>query len=178
MILLFSGGYDSTVLAIQHLDTIDILLHIGYNHPAKEQEQTASLRIYQHLKRRKPSLRYKKIYIPIEAKAMDIGPGQTGSRYVPNRNAIFLSVASNYAHSVECKAIMYGAASLDQKDYPDCRPQFIKQISELLNIQIIAPLLTESYTIQDEILDRSWSCYQPIDGKPCGLCNSCLQDRS
>jgi len=177
MILLFSGGYDSTLLAIRYLEDIDILLHISYDHPSREQEQTASLRIFTLLKQKKPTLRFKKISLPIVAKELSIGSGKSGSRYVSNRNAIFLSVASNYGYSVGCTKIMYGASMLDIENYPDCRPDFIEKISDILNVTILAPLLTESFCIQSKILDRCWSCYEPIDGQQCGKCDSCLQSR-
>ena len=52
---------------------------------------------------------------------------------VPIRNAIFISIAAAWAFSVNSDLIVFGAHA-DDYNYPDCRPKFIKSISESLNI--------------------------------------------
>lgn len=184
MILLFSGGYDSALLCLKYLDLIDVVLHFRYNHPSKDQEFAAATAIYCELKKLKPALLFEVIDIPINAKSMSIGIGETGSRYVPNRNAVFLSMAANFAFVNGYDALMYGAAPCDQADYFDCTPAFIVSMSRALCIEIHAPLLYKEQksisTPKDQaefVLSLAWSCYESIGNKQCGQCNSCKQDR-
>jgi 7-cyano-7-deazaguanine synthase in queuosine biosynthesis len=186
MILLFSGGFDSTLLSLRYLEDLDVLLHLRYDHPSKDQELAASMRIYSHLKNIKPVLRFEIIDLPINADNMKIGTGKSGARYVPNRNAIFLSMAANFAAVHGIKKIIYGASPNDQEDYFDCTPAFIEGISTALQITIEAPLLGEGFVAPPayvskatakRILSMVWSCYESSGGDPCGVCNSCMQDR-
>tara|TARA_R110000822_G_scaffold115520_4_gene247331 strand:+ start:2787 stop:3365 length:579 start_codon:yes stop_codon:yes gene_type:complete len=184
MILLFSGGKDSALIAIEHIKKIDCLLHFEYEHPAKEQERNACINIYKLLLSYNPKIELKIISIDICAENLSIGEGKAGARVVPCRNAIMLSIASNYAHTKGYTEILYGANHVDQEDYFDCTPNFFNALSVLLDIKITAPLLSrgKEYTkdlmnspMFQEISNNTWSCYEPIDGKECGQCNSCLQ---
>ena len=100
---------------------------------------------------------------------------------VPVRNAIFITIAAAWAMSIQAKMIAYGAHS-DDLNYPDCRPNFIKSIANVLNlaeedgirlglrekISIWSPvlvgidktdLLKIGYRILGDEIFRSWSCY-------------------
>ncbi|RUO80491.1 7-cyano-7-deazaguanine synthase QueC [Idiomarina tyrosinivorans] len=107
------------------------------------------------------------------------------STVVPNRNMILLSLAIGYAASIEAEAVYYGAHSGDHAIYPDCRPEFVRQMdvaSRLANYQPIAveaPFLTQS---KDDILaaglamgldySATWTCYNGRE-KACGRCGAC-----
>lgn len=120
---------------------------------------------------------------------------------VPIRNAIFISIAAAWAFSVNANLIVFGA-HVDDYNYPDCRPKFIKSISESLNIgeedkiksginrkvSIWSPslegmskyeLLKIGHEILGDLIFESWSCYS--NGKKahkkilqCGVCESCI----
>jgi len=123
---------------------------------------------------------------------------------VPIRNAIFITIASAWALSINAKTVSYGAHLDDIRFYPDCRPEFIKSISHTLNlaeadsirsglrqkITVWSPaidgidkskLLSIGYrNLGDEIF-QTWSCYS--SGKKdkstrdllhCGICESCI----
>ena len=120
---------------------------------------------------------------------------------VPIRNAIFISIAGAWAFSVNADLIVFGAHA-DDYNYPDCRPKFIKSISESLNIgeedkirsginrkvSVWSPslegmskyeLLKIGHEILGDIIFESWSCYS--NGKKiyqdilqCGECESCI----
>lgn len=177
MILLFSGGYDSTLLALRYIDEIRVLLHIQYRHPAEAFELRAVEEIAGKLIAANPKISLITLNAPIYAKDMDIGACKQGSRYVPNRNAIFLSLAANIARQHDCDTVIYGASPADQCDYFDCTPPFIQLMAKALRIEVCAPLLdTCDFDVGDtKLLEMSWSCYQPIGEKPCGMCNSCKQ---
>jgi 7-cyano-7-deazaguanine synthase len=119
---------------------------------------------------------------------------------VPVRNAIFLSIASAWAYSINAEMVAYGAHK-DDVNYPDCRPEFVRSINEMVNlaevdgikkgvrkeIKIWSPaidniskkeLLRIGYKVLGDKLFETWSCY--TDGIKyddellhCGKCESC-----
>jgi len=53
---------------------------------------------------------------------------------VPNRNMVMISVAASLAISRKINHIWYAAHAGDHEVYPDCRPEFINKLSEVLKI--------------------------------------------
>ena len=112
--------------------------------------------------------------------------------YVPARNTILLSFALGYAEVIGANDIFIGANAVDYSGYPDCRPAFIQAFENLANlataagtqgkkITIHAPLIhmTKAEIIKSGMalgVDYSitHSCYDPIDEKACGQCDSCI----
>ena len=113
--------------------------------------------------------------------------------YVPARNTIFLSVALGLAEVVGAFDLFFGANAIDYSGYPDCRPAFVNAFEQLANVatadavegrgryRIHAPLIsmTKSDIIRKAVslevdLAKTHSCYDPIDGKACGRCDSCV----
>ena len=112
--------------------------------------------------------------------------------YVPARNTLFLSYALSWAESINAGNIFIGANKDDYQGYPDCRPEFYKKFEELANIgtsfvdktekiKILTPFINSTkeeiimFGIENNIdLSKTFTCYEPIDGKPCGKCYSCL----
>jgi 7-cyano-7-deazaguanine synthase len=113
---------------------------------------------------------------------------------VPIRNAVFLTIATAYAFSLRASIVAYGAHLTDQP-YPDCRPQFAKELSAALNlgdidaintgahpeVKIWSPaiqglskdeMLKISFGILEDQIYRTWSCYLN-EQKQCGQCESC-----
>jgi 7-cyano-7-deazaguanine synthase len=113
---------------------------------------------------------------------------------VPIRNAIFLSIATAWAFTLNASLIAYGAHKDDQH-YPDCRPSFSKKMEQALNegeidgikfgirkkIEIWSPfrdgltkseLLKKGHRVLGDKIFNTWSCY---DNKKfhCGTCESC-----
>jgi 7-cyano-7-deazaguanine synthase len=116
--------------------------------------------------------------------------------YVPARNTVFLSFALAWAETLGSSDIFIGVNALDYSGYPDCRPEYIEAYERMANLatkagvegtqrlRIHTPLisLTKAQTIQrglDLGLDYSLthSCYDPIDGRACETCDSCLLRR-
>jgi 7-cyano-7-deazaguanine synthase len=113
--------------------------------------------------------------------------------YVPARNTIFLSFALAWAETLDASDIFIGVNALDYSGYPDCRPEFIAAYETMANLatkagvegrqrlRIHTPLieLTKADTIRRGLelgVDYSLthSCYDPVDGRACGTCDSCL----
>jgi 7-cyano-7-deazaguanine synthase len=111
--------------------------------------------------------------------------------YVPARNTVLLSLALGYAEVVGAEAIYAGVNALDYSGYPDCRPEYIAAFQNLAAlatkagvegrpIEIRTPLiqLTKAQIIRRGLelgvdYGITHSCYDPIDGKPCGHCDAC-----
>ncbi|NJC70859.1 7-cyano-7-deazaguanine synthase QueC [Planosporangium thailandense] len=113
--------------------------------------------------------------------------------YVPARNTIFLSFALAWAETLGASDVFIGVNALDYSGYPDCRPEYIAAYELMANLatkagvegrqqlKIHTPLiqLTKAETIRrglDLGVDYSLthSCYDPVDGRACGSCDSCL----
>lgn len=109
------------------------------------------------------------------------------STVVPNRNMILLSLAIGYAVSEQAHAVYYGAHSGDHAIYPDCRPEFVRQmdvVSKMANyepVSVVAPYLEvdKNAILADGLamgLDYSntWTCYNGRE-KACGRCGACVE---
>jgi 7-cyano-7-deazaguanine synthase len=126
--------------------------------------------------------------------------------YVPLRNTFFLTLAAAYLESralemiekekvdpEEIKASIFIAANaVDYSGYPDCRPEFYREMARVLflgsklgvqyrnHITIETPIiaLTKAEIIKMALelnapLKYTWSCYE--GGRtPCGKCDSCI----
>lgn len=113
--------------------------------------------------------------------------------YVPARNTIFLSYALAAAEVEKASDIFIGANYIDYSGYPDCRPDYLSAFEKMANLatkasvtgeisfKINAPLL--KLTKKDIIikafeigapLELTHSCYDPIEGLACGVCDSCI----
>jgi 7-cyano-7-deazaguanine synthase len=113
--------------------------------------------------------------------------------YVPARNTIFLSYALAAAEVNGAGDIFIGANYIDYSGYPDCRPDYLQAFQKMANLatkasvtgeisfKINAPLL--KLTKKDIILkalkigaplELTHSCYDPIEGMACGVCDSCI----
>lgn len=107
---------------------------------------------------------------------------------VPNRNMIMLSIAIGYAENLgyECVAIANHAG--DHAIYPDCRTEFIKQLSKAAElgtyneIYILAPYSDITKTDIAKIglnlgIDydkETWSCYKGLE-EHCHKCGTCVE---
>lgn len=113
---------------------------------------------------------------------------------VPIRNAVFLSIASAWAYTLNASLVVYGAHTGD-RHYPDCRPIFAKKLEAAFNqgevdginsklrqkIEIWSPyreglsksdLLEKGETVLGDSIFRTWSCYSNKK-LHCGVCESC-----
>jgi 7-cyano-7-deazaguanine synthase len=112
--------------------------------------------------------------------------------YVPARNTIFLSYALAWAEVLGAFDIFIGVNATDYSGYPDCRPEFIEAFEKMANLATAAAVQDKGkYTIHTPIIEMSkaeiiqtgtefgldygitHSCYDPVDGKSCGQCDSC-----
>ena len=184
ILLLFSGGLDSMLLAERaaRSDTQLVTLFYRYPHPAAPEEYRAVAEWHRLKRLAGKQIRHIEISLPLwGTEQMDIGTGQPGPRILPARNQVMISIAINIAASIGADCVMYGANADDNQEYVDCRPGWVQTMDELARpwgISISAPLLNQTkQEIKAEAVQLGvsgwWSCYQPRDGHPCGTCDSC-----
>ena len=118
------------------------------------------------------------------------------STFVPSRNILFLTIASNRAVLRSCKIIYAGVCEEDYGGYPDCRKVFIDSMENSLGlgisglkkyIKIKTPLmkLTKKESIKvavkkcknikefNNIFKETHTCYDGVKGG-CGKCHACI----
>lgn len=201
-VVLLSGGLDSyTAAAIarsQGFALNALTIHYGQRH-AREVEAAravaSALGVERHLELEadlRPiggSSLTSELAVPRDR---DLHGADIPSTYVPARNTIFLSLSLGWAEVLEARDIVIGVNALDYSGYPDCRPEFIAAFEQVANLgtragvegarfRVHTPLITLS---KAEIIRRgldlgldyglTHSCYDPLDGRPCGRCDSCV----
>jgi 7-cyano-7-deazaguanine synthase len=106
---------------------------------------------------------------------------------VPNRNTIMLSIAVGVAISRGIEYVLAAMHAGDHPVYPDCRPEFISKLNELIpiatesEVMVFAPFINMT---KAEIARRgsdlgvpyalTWSCYRGGD-QHCGRCSTCVE---
>lgn len=110
--------------------------------------------------------------------------------YVPGRNLLFLSIATSFAEVMEAEAIYIGVNALDYSGYPDCRPEFIAKVEEVIALATKVGVEGRGITIKTPLISMSkaeiiregtrlgvpypltTSCYNG-QAEACGECDSC-----
>ena len=154
MIIIYSGGMDSTVLLHQYADKIKLAVSFNYGskHNHKEIEcaqfQCDTLGI-KHIVIDLPFINaHFKSDLLLNGGAIPKGHYQDESMrktVVSFRNGIMLSIAAGLAESVGAKKILIANHAGDHAIYPDCRATFINSLSDAIaygtytHTQILAP---------------------------------------
>lgn len=201
-IVIVSGGLDSTTLlhyvvkSLGHKDTLALAFNYGQKHTreldcARHQAELVGVpfnvidirplaeQMFQHSALTDSSLR-----IPGIKEVM--GDPQPIT-YVPNRNLIFLEIATAIAESNGSDKVFYGAQLHDIYGYWDTTAEFVNRVNSVhqLNrknhVQILAPFVAMSKA--DEVrlgtdlgvdYSHTWSCYEG-DRAACGKCSTCAE---
>jgi 7-cyano-7-deazaguanine synthase len=192
-IVLFSSGLDSTTVLYYAMskgyDCHCLIFDYGQKHNKEVNNAknfAKSLKLNYHVVKTSipwdmSSLINKNKKIP---EHKQIKEGFVPSTYVPGRNTIFLSYAISYAETIKAKKIFLGINAVDFSSYPDCTPQYLKSMQQVMKslkngIEICAPI--EKYSKSQIIklgtklkvpYEKTWSCYNGKN-KPCGKCDSC-----
>ncbi|RAP49294.1 MAG: hypothetical protein BZ138_07895 [Methanosphaera sp. rholeuAM270] len=104
---------------------------------------------------------------------------------VPNRNGIFLNIATSYALQNGLSRVYYGAHGDIDPCYCDCSPEYIHQFNitsllcDIREVQVRAPFInkTKEDILQTALslgvdLTKTWTCYENGE-QPCGTCGGC-----
>ncbi|MGI6233341.1 MAG: 7-cyano-7-deazaguanine synthase QueC [Prevotella sp.] len=195
-VIIVSGGMDSITLLYDKKDSIALGISFDYgsNHNAREIPFAQM-----HCKR----LGIPHIVIPLHffkdyfkssllegADAIPEGnydEENMKSTVVPFRNGIMLSIACGIAESHNLKHVMMANHAGDHTIYPDCRPEFVKAMSEatkagtFVGVDIVAPYTNITKADIARIGKRlgidyteTWSCYKGGEVH-CGKCGTCRE---
>ena len=140
-VALLSGGLDSTVTVATALKDFDRVLSLGFNYGQRHQKELESAVLVAQFFDidfsiidltsvlpliRSSSLTNSEIEVPLGHYASET----MKSTVVPNRNAMFLSIAYGYAVAERASTLFTGVHAGDHYIYPDCRPEFIESLSK------------------------------------------------
>jgi queuosine biosynthesis protein QueC len=162
LVILFSGGADSTLLLkiAEKINRKPLALMIDYNQLHIQELEFA--------KRYCEKNKIENMTIKIDG--YDVNSALTGNgekgiyqgvniHNVPQRNSIFLTLAAGIAESKNITEIWFGANWQDfELDFPDCLQPYIGKMNELLKISgakpitVYAPLLGMSKELIKEML--------------------------
>lgn len=185
VVVLLSGGLDSTVLAASALKAgrLRACICFRYGQPHMEAEMLAARQWCNA-----NAVERVVVDVPLPGgSAMHTGIGTPGPRVMPGRNLVLIAHAVQYAAVIGAREVRIGACADDHHAYADCRPEFITAaalIARTYGIEVEAPYL---YLRKIDIvgiahglgvsLAQTWSCYQPravgFGFEECGTCNAC-----
>ena len=206
IILIYSGGLDSTVL-------LNSLLHDGHevkclsiNYGQRHRRELTHARCIcaaHSVEHRVADLSTLKEFLGGSSQTDDSVAVPHGSydapsmklTVVPNRNALMLSVAFAWAISLKYDAVAYAAHAGDHEIYPDCRESFTTPFAEAMRnadwhqVELLRPFLKMT---KGDIVKRgnnlyasgpggdmaaSYSCYEGGEFH-CGQCGTCQERRA
>ncbi|HEX7475787.1 MAG TPA: 7-cyano-7-deazaguanine synthase QueC [Dehalococcoidales bacterium] len=220
-VILLSGGLDSTTVAAlalkQGVELTGITVRYGQKH---SREIDSAIQIARILKIKHEVVDisfFKKLAwysaltngdsfsIPHKRPTSDMAKN-VPITYVPLRNTFFVTLAAALVESQALNliennqiapeqvqaSIFIAANSIDYSGYPDCRPEYYRQMSKALflgsklgtqygqTIKLETPIIsmTKAEIIKLAFslkapLAHTWSCYEGGEA-PCGKCDSCL----
>ena len=106
---------------------------------------------------------------------------------VPNRNMIFIAIATGYAQSIGAERVYYAAHWNDSAIYADCRKEFVFSLNSSIElatgrkVTLWAPFVSDSKAELVKLglalnvpFEKTWSCYKG-EGKACGKCGTCRE---
>ncbi len=201
-LVVFSGGMDSTVALYQTVKDYGAsnvkAVSFNYNSKHNDMEYMRAWRTCQELGVESIRIDLASIAEHLDSHLLKGGGEIPEGHYaqdnmkktvVPFRNGIMLSVACGVAESLKYGEVILGNHYGDHAIYPDCRKEFIDNMSEAMrhgtyeNVTISSPFCgitkTQIATL-GAILDVNWletySCYKGGE-EHCGLCSTCYERR-
>ncbi len=197
VVLILSGGLDSTTLLYDLINQGMTVHPIGFNYGQRHSKELVMARRTCE----RFDLDYKIVDLSdfgslLSNNALtgdiDVPEGHYADEsmmqtVVPNRNMIMLSVAIGYTIDIDAKDVFYGAHAGDHDIYPDCRPEFVSAIQDVAHlchyypVHVRAPYLdiTKADVVTkglhlDVDYSLTWTCYKGEE-KACGKCGSCTE---
>jgi 7-cyano-7-deazaguanine synthase len=195
-LILYSGGMDSTVALYRFQNQIKLAISVNYGskHNIREIEFAKINCRKLNIAHQVIDLNFSKLGI-VSDLLLSGGTIPDGhyedesmrSTVVPFRNGIMLSLAAGIAESIDCERIIISNHAGDHAIYPDCRPEFIENMSRAVsagtynNTEIFAPF---TYLSKRDIalagkelgvpFEFTYSCYKGGEHH-CGICGTCIE---
>ncbi len=198
-VVLLSGGIDSTVLMYSLIEDYEVWpLSIDYGQRHKK-EVIAARNVCEArgawLLKRWKYLDLSNLRFVLPSALTGVGEVPSGKydketmsqTVVPNRNMIFLSVASGYAEGIKANYVAYAAHMEDHYLYPDTRPEFAVACNKAIEqgtggkVHLLTPFISvsksdvitfgKSFTVPFKL---TYSCYGGGE-LHCGVCSTCIE---
>lgn len=202
-LVIFSGGQDSTTClgyALKKYDEVEAVSFLYGQKHEKEIEIAKNIAEELNVKFHVIDLSFFK---EISVSALTSDGNMNGEHplnknlpasYVPNRNALFITIAHAMAQTIGAGVLITGVCETDFSGYPDCRNEFVVSLAKSLNIGaetdivVETPLmyldkkqtweLAEEVGILELVRTRTLTCYNGVEtlnewGMGCGECPSC-----
>ena len=199
VILIYSGGLDSTVLLYHLRDRGDEVRCLGIDYGQRHRRElnsawaiTTRLGIacrIADLTSITPLLAGSALTDDVVVPEGHYRDEQMKVTVVPNRNMMMLAVGIAWAVSVKADGDAYGAHVGDHTIYPDCRPEFVEAMRRAAGLCDWHPVAIETpflHLTKTDLVRRgrelgvpfadTWSCYQGGDVH-CGRCGTCVERR-
>ena len=205
-LVVFSGGQDSTTCLGWAKNRFEYVESITFDYGQKHRVEIAQAEKIANILGIKNTLLSLDAFSQLNDSALidstqDIGAHHRThtnlpASFVPNRNAIFFTLAHAFAQKQGINHIIIGVNQTDYSGYPDCREPFVKALELALNLGSEAnitfhyPLmhLTKAQTFElsqvegvlDLVIDASHTCYNGDHthkhawGYGCGACPACV----
>jgi 7-cyano-7-deazaguanine synthase len=205
-LVVFSGGQDSTTCLGWAKNRFEYVESITFDYGQKHKVEIAQAQKIALLLHVKNTLLSLDAFSQLNDSALidstqDIGAHHRvhtnlPASFVPNRNAIFFTLAHAFAQKQGIEHIIIGVNQTDYSGYPDCREPFVKALELALNLGSEAniifhyPLmhLTKAETfalskeegVLDLVINESHTCYNGDHsekhawGYGCGECPACV----
>lgn len=198
-----SGGLDSTTLLARYASMGYRLLAVSVDYCQRHgpRELAAARQVASHYDAEHLVLDLREIGGLLSGSALtDTGVDVPSGHYawknmavtvVPNRNAIIANVLAGIGVARGADLVALGMHAGDHAVYPDCRPQFLAALQQLVQVandgyrppQVEGPFIamtkTEIVTLGAQLgapLELTWSCYRGGE-QHCGVCGTCYERR-
>ncbi len=201
-VVIFSGGQDSTTCLFWALNRFDEIEAITFNYGQKhaiELEQAKKICGERGIKQTIIDISFLdtivKSALTSHGDVNVLNEKGLPSSFVPNRNALFITLSHAYAQKIGAQHLVTGVCQADEAGYPDCRRKFIDEIQGALNIGSMSTISIETPLIyltkkdtwalaHDEgcflvVVEDSHTCYNGDRehhhawGFGCGECPAC-----
>ena len=197
IVLVYSGGLDSTVLLYDLREQGHELRCLGINYGQRHRRELRAAEAtcrqldveyrLADLSAIRPLLGESALTGDIDVPEGRYTDDSMKLTVVPNRNMIMLSIAIGWAVSLKFDAVAYAAHAGDHPVYPDCRPEFteaMRRVATLCDrhqVSLLTPFIDKTKTdvvrIGAELrvpFERTWSCYKGGEVH-CGKCGTCVE---
>ena len=205
-LIIFSGGQDSTTCLGWAKERFDMVETITFDYGQKHKVEIIQAKNIAEMMGVKNTLLSINAFTELNDSALidsslDISSSHhtkpnLPASFVPNRNAIFFTLAHAFAQKQGINNLVTGINQTDYSGYPDCRENFVKALELALNlgsesdIKFHYPLmhlskaetfeLAKKEGILDIVVELSHTCYNGDHksfhdwGYGCGECPACL----
>ncbi len=207
-VVLLSAGLDSTVNFYAALNDSNVVMALTFNYGQKAaaKEMACARKLADEKKIRhqvvdlpwlkdlgKSALTHDNLTVPLGKNVsidnVKVSEATAKSVWVPNRNAIFLSIAAGFAESLSAEVIVPGFNLEEATTFPDNSLDFIRSMRKSFSYSTQNKIDIQCYTIamsKIEIVELGkkllvpfeniWPCYQAKD-RWCGECESCKRTK-